>query len=88
MLEADTTLATLAPIIKSGGVVPERCVEDDLGEGDDNDGSFLVTMLMVVVHAETLHVQNTRKPTASAAYTLLVCILILEFIFRKNVLGV
>lgn len=24
MLEADTTLATLAPIIKSGGVVPER----------------------------------------------------------------
>lgn len=26
MLEADTTLATLAPIIKSGGVVPERYV--------------------------------------------------------------
>lgn len=24
MLEADTTLSTLAPIIKSGGVVPER----------------------------------------------------------------
>lgn len=24
MLEADTTLATLAPIIKSGGVMPER----------------------------------------------------------------
>lgn len=37
MLEADTTLATLAPIIKSGGVVPERyfftwCVR---GCGDD-----------------------------------------------------
>lgn len=26
MLEEDTTLATLAPIIKSGGVVPDRLV--------------------------------------------------------------
>ena len=25
MMENDTTLATLAPIIKAGGAVPERC---------------------------------------------------------------
>eukprot|EP00752_Nemacystus_decipiens_P001493 g1467.t1 len=31
MLEADTTLTTLAPIIKSGGVVPERATAIDCG---------------------------------------------------------
>eukprot|EP00903_Cladosiphon_okamuranus_P012305 g11537.t1 len=31
MLETDTTLATLAPIIKSGGVVPERVTAIDCG---------------------------------------------------------
>lgn len=57
MLETDTTLATLAPIIKSGGVIPERCVrpksvvkEDyayDVRAGAEYDGDDTLTFTAV-----------------------------------------